>query len=147
MAATTHDLVDAVATAVGALTGWTRSTFAPGLFGRDPDRRVHKSFAVSAPESAPEQRELRQVPAQGGWFGTIVVVEWAYRLRGDAQVADYAAALDAEVDMVGAVMGVTNQAAVVQRLGRRVVAEGWVIGEARFLLPHRYSLNGLPPSP
>lgn len=147
MAATPRDLVEAIAAGVGALDGWTRSRWAPGLFGRDTDRLMHRAFAVGAPETSPDAREQRQIAAQGMWSGTVIEIEWAHRLRGDAQAGDYSEALDTEVDLVGAVMAITSQAALVQRLTRRAVPEGWVLGVARFTLPHRYSLTGLPPAP
>lgn len=146
MATTTRDLVEVVSSGIAALDGWTVSRWPAGLFGRDTTQLMSKSFAVGAPETAPEAREVRQIPAQGMWSATVLEVEWAYRLRAKEEVGDYLAALDAELALVGAVMGITSQAATIQRITRRTV-DGWVLGLVRFSLPHRYSLTGLPPSP
>ena len=135
------DLRATVLAALEAVSGWTESRHAPELFGRDSDNMMHKAFVVGVPETVPHSREGRQVAAQGMYAESVVEVQWAYRLRGDAQSTDYSAALDAELVVVATVKGVADANVMVERLSRRAVAEGWVLGVSRFRVLHRYRLT------
>lgn len=139
MPSETSTLRAAVTTAVDALTGWSVSRFAPELFGRDTDQLSHHSFAVAV--SVSEPRDGRQSLSDGLLSVSTVDVHWAHRLRADAQSADYSAALDAEQDLVKAVVGVNTQHLLVQRLSRTSRPEGWVSGTATFQAVHRYALS------
>lgn len=142
MATATSAIRSAVISAVDALTGWRESSFAPDLFGRDPDRNQHLSFAVSCPETTIPTDRGRQRSTEGAFVSLTVIVQWAYRLRGDAQSADYSAALDAEADMVAAVLGISSlHVVLVGPLSRRAAAEGWILGTARFAVSHHYPLT------
>lgn len=131
-----------VATAVGALEGWAVSRWAPELFGRDTDHVLHHSFAVAIPETTPHEATNRQRmgPETVLLVTSIVEVMWAHRLRGDAQSADYSAALDAEQDVLNAVLHINGQAVRFERASRRAALEGWVLGTLRFQVAHRLGL-------
>lgn len=128
-----------VTAAIAALDGWAVSRFAPEYFGRDADQLMHHAFAVGAP--ATEPRDPRQGLTEGMLCTTTVEVQWAHRLRGDAQSADYDAALNAEQDLVKAVVGVSSQHVLVVRLTRSAKLEGWVIGTSTFGVLHFYALS------
>ena len=131
-------LRQAVIAAVSLLDGWTLSKFAPELFGRDTDQLSHHSFTVGIPSTEP--RDAEQSLAWEMLSASTVEVQWAHRLRGDAQSADYDAACDAEQDVVKAVIGISSQHFLVTRLVRAAKAEGWVTGTATFSAIHRYAL-------
>lgn len=128
----------AVTAAIDALDGWSVSKFIPELFGRDTDHVAHHAFAVAVVSTEP--RDGRQSLTDGCLVVSSVEVYWAHRLRGDNQVADYSAACDAEQDMVKAVVGISSQHILIQRLSRAAKVEGFVIGTAAFSVIHRYSL-------
>lgn len=96
------------ATALEAVTGWTQSTYLGDLWstanmlGLSP----HKRFAVSAPSTQTLGRRETQKPLRnrpgGSMVRTRVSVRWMWRVRSDAQVADYDAALDAEQILITA---------------------------------------------
>lgn len=130
-----------VTSAIDALSGWTPSRFAPELFGRDTDGLVHHSFAVAVPETEVHARDGRQRVAEGLLVTSRVEVYWAHRLRADAQSTDYDAAANAEDDLVAAVRAISNAHVLVQRMTRRAVPEGWVLGTVTFTVLHRYSLT------
>jgi hypothetical protein len=137
----TVELRQAVATAVDALSGWTQSRFPAELFGRDTNSLQHHAFAVHLPDTVPHAREGRQRASEGMWSESAVEVLWAHRIRNDAAVADYDAALEAEQDLAAAVKAIADQYMMVERLSRRTVAPGWLLGTARFRVQHRYSLS------
>lgn len=90
-----------VATALEAVSGWTASTYlgelwpTANMLGLTP----HKRFAVSAPSTSTigrrETEKTRNRPG-GSAVMTRLDVRWMYRIRADAQVSDYDAALTAE---------------------------------------------------
>lgn len=129
----------AVAAAIDALTGWRESRWAPELWGSDPDGYQHLVFAVAAVNTEPN--DGRHHLTDGHLAFTTLDVRWAHRLRGDAQVTDYAAALDAEQAMVKAVVGIASQKVLLVRLARGALAEGYVVGTATFRAMHRYALT------
>jgi len=96
------------ATALEAVSGWTQSTYLGDLWstanmlGLSP----HKRFAVSAPSTQTlGRRETQKTPRNrpgGSMVRTRVSVRWMWRVRSDAQVADYDAALDAEQILITA---------------------------------------------
>ena len=124
---------------VGALADWRLSTFAPEFFGRDPDTVSHHTYAVGTP--ATEPRDPRQGLVEGALVTTTVELQWAHRLRADAQSEDYAAGCDAEQDLVKAVVGISSQHVLVARLTRTAKLEGWMTGTATFNVLHRYALT------
>lgn len=141
MAVSTSTVRQAVVEAVSALDGWTNSRFAPDLFGRDTDNLSHHSFSVGTPDSSVNSRDGKQGLSDGFLASTTVEVRWAHRLRGDAQSDDYDAALDAEEDLVQAVVGISSEHVLVQRLARKADPSGWILGTATFSAVHRYPLS------
>lgn len=139
MASSTSEVRTAVTNAIDALSGWTPSRYAPEAFGSDADQLMHHSFSVAVTDTTPIQQRQR-VP-EGLMMQSTVEVRWAHRLRGDAQSADYNAALDAEATMAGAVMAVLTKQVLNVTLARESRAEGWVIGLARFTVLHRLALT------
>lgn len=132
-----------IATVLEALTGWKESTFAPGLFGRDPQPTMHLAFAVGMPTSAIPEGQ-RQRLSEGAFVDSSVSVRWAYRLRGDAQVADYAAALDQEALAIKAVCGASTADGVHYLLSNAIrddSTEGWILGTLTFRALHRIALQ------
>lgn len=140
MASDTSSARQAVTAAIAALDGWTVSRFAPELFGRDAGQLLHHAFAVGVPDTTDHPRDGRQRRSEGLLVTSTVVVTWAHRLRGDAQDGDYDAALDAEQDLVGAVKAISDAHVTVQRMTRRALPEGWVLGSVTFAVLHRYAL-------
>lgn len=139
-----HSIRSRVAAAIEAVTGWSES---PTVYDRFPDatRQVaHLGFAVGVPDTTTLAQD-RQRPANGVYAFTVVGVRWTHRLRADAQVADYDAACQAELDMVAAVMGMTRNPGLAPRLrsaNRSVVADGtYVLGSAIFDVSHTYPLE------
>lgn len=96
------------ATALAAVSGWSESTYLGDLWstanmlGLSP----HQRFAVSAPSTQPAgRRETQKTPRNrpgGSMVSTRLAVRWMWRVRSDAQVADYDAALDAEQILITA---------------------------------------------
>lgn len=141
MAVSVSTVRQAVVEAVSALTGWVNSRFAPDLFGRDTDGLSHHAFSVGCPDSSVNSRDGKQGLSDGFLASTTVEVRWAHRLHGDAQSDDYDNALDAEEQLVQAVVGISSEHVLVTRLARKAVAEGWILGTATFSAVHRYPLS------
>lgn len=137
----TSALRQLVSAAIDGLTGWTVSRWSPDLFGRDTDHMMHHAFVVSVPETSLNPREQRQRVTEGLLVESVVEVSWAHRLRGDAQSADYSTMLDDEQDLVGVVRAISTAHILVERMSRRAVAEGWILGTVRFRAIHRYALT------
>lgn len=138
-----HDVAivrQTVVAAIGAVNGWKESSWPADLFGRDTAMILHHTFAVGIASTTPHSRDARQRVAEGLLVTSTVVVSWAHRLRGDAQIGDYDAALDAERDVVGVVMRIANMHVTLQELSRSTRTEGWVLGTITFSILHRYSL-------
>jgi hypothetical protein len=127
-------------TAITTVQGWTVSRWVPELFGKDPASFMHHAFAVGIPTTEPQVRDARQRVSEGLLVSSTVEVYWAHQLRGDAQVLDYDAGLDAERDVVGACMRIATTHIMVQRLARNARTEGWLLGTITFSIVHRYSL-------
>lgn len=142
------DLRARIAAAVEALaapSAWKESPN-PALYPRDPGRWAHLSFAVTTPRtlfrSPVESSRLRR-GTEGGLVDTTVLVRWVFRLRGDAMVADYDAALDAELVLMKALLGValTDLHLELVSADRPISPEGeWLIGQVTLTAQHRLSL-------
>lgn len=140
MPGSTSTLRTLVQNALLAESGWTLSRYAPELFGRDTNGLVHHSFSVGIPETVPIG-DSHQRLADNMYAMSTVRVRWASRLRGDAQSADYGAMLDTEeATVVRRVVAISSANVLVVRLTREARAEGWVLGDATFQVPHRYAL-------
>jgi len=139
-----------VAAAVEALatpSAWRESRWNYNDFPRDPGTYAHLAFAVGAPitrfttimESYRHKRG-----ADGGLVDTEFGLRWTFRLRGDRQVGDYDAALDAEAALVQAIAGASLvNAHIGQTQARRsVVGDGaWLLGEVSIVAQHRLALQ------
>lgn len=142
-ALTVSQLRARVAAAVAALSGWTQSRWPPGRFGADTDQLLPLSFAVEIAATEQHPTPGRQTPALGCSAESMVVVAWAYRLRGDAPVSDLDAATAAEATMLAAVVG-ASQADLhltFDAADRDTSTEGWLLGRARFRALHRLALT------
>lgn len=131
----------AISDAIAGLDGWTKSRWAPDLYGKDTDHLLHHSFAVGVTTTSPDSRDNRQRVSEGLLVASTVEVQWAHRLRGDAQSADYDAMLDDEQAMVGAVRSLATFHVLVESMERRAGPEGWILGRVRFRAVHRYGLQ------
>ena len=99
-----------VAAPVAALTGWTLSRYVYDLFGADARSIAHKNFVAGVVSTAPKGG--RQRLTEGAYVESLAVLRYSYRIRTDAQVSDYDAALDAQGALIAAVMGSIDQAAL-----------------------------------
>lgn len=132
-----------IAAALAAIEGWRESNLAPGLFpGQEPRALQHLAFAVAVPES-PALRD-RQKPALGAPVETAVEVVFLHRLRGDAQVSDFDAFLDAEQTALEAVIGIARTDLVLgfEGASREILADGTLAqATLRFNVQHRLALQ------
>lgn len=86
--------------------GFTISRFAPQFFGRIQNTLAHKAFTVDIRTSIDAGERMRR---QGPMCETQVQVLFAYRLRPkDVYPTDYDSMLDAEEDIIRAVLGAYN---------------------------------------
>ena len=135
-----------VAAALEAVAGWTESRFAPARFGRDANQLVHRSFSVepSAP-ATPLSADRRQRRSRGVEMVSPLVVRYAHRLRADAQVSDYDAALADEAVVVKTVLGVSRtdlHLTLDAVVAREVSPDGaWYLGALRFNAIHTLALE------
>lgn len=132
-----------IAASLEAVTGWRESTFHPGLFGRDPQPTMHKAFAVGMPTMALPDAQ-RQKLTEGAYVVSQVDVRTGHRIRADAQVADYAAALDEEALLIKAVVGTSTADGIhflFDSAARDDSIEGWTLGTLRFRAIHRIALQ------
>lgn len=134
-------ILEAVAGAGGGTEVWRPSVFLPSIEGAELDGSMHRSVSVEIAETAPHPREGRQRVADGMLVQHVVLVRWAYRIRGDAVSSDYDAALDAEQQLVRALVAISVEHVLVARLQRRLVAEGWLLGTVTLSVTGRYPLQ------
>lgn len=138
-------LRDRVRTAVDAVAGTSESRFHPDLFAHDVDQLIHKSFAVDLTENQAETTDGRQYAAAGAYSGSILRVQVAYRIRGDATNTDISAAYDFEKLVRAAVYGISRASINMryQATQRRIV-EGvqspWQLSEITFRIFHHLPL-------
>ena len=135
-----------IATAVGGLSGYAESRWVPEHFGLDPSGLLHKSFAVAygggapAPFSAGQRQRLTEGFRQASRFSVRV----CYRLRGDAQRADYDTALDGLGIIQKTVIGVSSADLHIQiesDAAPEISLTGeWFLGRLVFTCYHRIAL-------
>ncbi|MCB9763926.1 MAG: hypothetical protein H6739_29415 [Alphaproteobacteria bacterium] len=132
-----------VASALADLDGWTESRWAYGLFGSESDHLLHHSFAVGVEDTVLHPRAGQQKLHEGALVVTTVQVQWAHRLRQDAQVADYGAALDSEAQAIVKLLSVDRRVLHVlfSDARRRTTEEGWLLGTMRFRAIHQLALR------
>lgn len=130
--------------------GWRESTRVVDLFGQDARSLVHLAFAVgvlgTVPHALDRQSSRGGTSIRGAVVATGVVVRWAHRLRTDAHVEDYDAALVAQEALVAAVLAVdANPELGVRLLQLRrpeVAGDGtYLLGSVEFEVVHRLRLE------
>lgn len=142
MAGSAATVRQAIATSLAALPGWTQSRWVLDEFGADTDHTLHHTFVVRIGDTTAHQPEGRQRASEGLWsVESPVLVLWAHRLRGDSQVADYDAALDAEQLLVKAIKAVAGLHILIEQMSRRAGPEGFVLGQVRLRVVHNYALT------
>ena len=126
--------------------GWRASRYAYDLFPGPDSRQVeHLAFAVGVPRTTPEALD-RQSRALGITVRTGLGVRFTCRLRADAQVGDFDAALDHEVDLIRCVhAALKNPEFSIRYTGttlRQVLADGTVwYSETSWEVLHRLPLT------
>ena len=128
-----------VATALTA-AAFRESRFGYELFGSDPQHVQHKTFSVGLTTTAAEPRRRGQLAVH-----TVVSIKWSARVRADAQVSDYGAALDLEETIVAAVRGASKvnmfSLDYVSTPQREIAPTGdWFIGRVDFQAQHFYEV-------
>lgn len=101
-----------------ALPGWVQSRQAPGLEAtlavqgggiqldtRPQSHRVYSVAVLATAATAGSRQSRRGTVARGTIVTSTVRVHWAYRLRADAAAADYGSALEAQHEILAAVLG------------------------------------------
>jgi len=131
-----------LAAAIDAVSGFAESRYVYDLFGSDSRHIMHKAFAVGANQTTakPQARARRH---SGQWATTTFAVKFAVRIRADAQVADYDAALNLEEDVVQAALAMAQTNITSIELAsvpsRTVSPEGeWFLGQVVFSVVHLY---------
>lgn len=126
--------------------GWHESAYGYDFISADSRHLAHKAFGVGVRStSVPVEQRQRRPGKEGG--GILVESEVAVRFLvnvKDQPVAGTDAAMDAEVDLVRAVLGSKHRNMVVSLSSipeRRLLADGtYYRGEVRFSVMHTYPL-------
>ena len=145
MTLATSDIRRRVADAIRALPGWTESRWTYDLFPLDTSSLAHHAYAVGVPSSTPVDRDRQR--RAGALMVTSVAVRWLHRVRADRQVADYDDALDAELDLMAAIMaldGVPDLSVRIDSIpSRAITGDGtYLQGDVSLQVMHRYHLGG-----
>ena len=120
MSDTVKSLVDAIQTAVGALSGWQLSRVHPAAFAMDSRPMAHLGFAVHAPASS--MREERQRNSEGALTTTTITVTFSARIRADAAAEDADLAYTHEATMIAAVVALKTSMHIALTSVSRTVA-------------------------
>lgn len=137
----------AVIDAALSASGWRESRDPYDRFGQggDGDNRLHLGYAVGIISSTPRAAvRQRQRASEGVEAETDVRVKWAYNLAALDQVTSYDAALDAGAAIRVAALSAHESAdlhLVYAGDGQTVDADGWLIGEIRFVAVHLLALS------
>tara|TARA_R110000824_G_scaffold66827_5_gene173154 strand:+ start:2273 stop:2716 length:444 start_codon:yes stop_codon:yes gene_type:complete len=147
MAATVKSIRQRVETAIDAVTGFSPSKHPYDVFGRDPSSVLHKRFAVGVPSTLPVANR-RQRTSVGAVCNTTIGVTYCTRVRPKDQVDSYDDSLDAEAEIIKAVMADTAALKVDASISfdgvvRREVdpAGEWIIGDIEFTALHVLDLD------
>ena len=114
------------------------------LLDRDTDQLLPNSFAVGAPRSDIDMFDGRDRYGSEGEAATVIGVRLASRLRTDASIADYDAALDAEQRLVEVTLELDRTLLHVrlESMERNVSADGvWMFSRVLFLCHHRFKFG------
>ncbi|HIA01386.1 MAG TPA: hypothetical protein EYN66_05675 [Myxococcales bacterium] len=147
MSATVKSIRQRVQTAIDAVTGFSPSKHPYNVFGRDPASVLHKRYAVGVPRTEPAANR-RQRGSVGAVCTTTIAVTYCIRVRPKDQVASYDESLDAEAEIIKAVMadtsalkadvGISFQGVVMREVDP---AGEWIIGELEFAALHVLALD------
>ena len=147
MPATIKSLRQRVETAIDAVAGWSVAKHPYNVFGRDPSSVLDHRFAVGCPNTLPVPGR-RQKTAQGAVCNTVIAVTYAFRIRPKDQVASYDDSLDAEAEIIKAVMADTvalKTDASISFTGatsREVQPAGeWIVSDLEFSALHVLALE------
>jgi len=135
-----------IATTLEALSGWTESRWVYDFMAYDASTEIHQTFALGVGATNPTAptggRRKAVVEAE-----TEILVRYLWRIRGDAAITDYDAALDAGDDLLVAIhanwplythvifRGVLPRFVPIELEGR------YFIGEIRLGVKHAYALT------
>lgn len=123
---------------------WSPATYTYEQFGSAALTEAdHHTFALQLPGSIP--RGDRQHPSVGTFSTTELAVRWGHRIRPEAVVFDQLEALDAEVELVAAIVATESNPRLELALSsanRTTTRDGLVfLGELHFAIPHNYPLS------
>lgn len=131
-------------------SGWRLSPFIFDTFDLTPRDIWHLGYAVGLGQSVPSASDRRQKHAgssavTGVMVETLVRVRFGHQVRADNQIADEGAALNAELALAAAVMGIagdTGMRVTLARVAERITGgDGTQFrGELQFAAWHRYAL-------
>lgn len=114
----------------------------------DPGQFAHLAYSVWLPASdfdASRDSSRTQRGGTGGLLRTGLRVRWTYRLRADAAVADYDAALAAEAAVILALTGISALGGLhlaIQGAAREVVGDGaWLMQEISAIATHQIPIQ------
>jgi len=132
-----------ISTALDGVAGWSPATVAHGT-RPDVKRFGHKQYTVGVPGGV--TRQGKHIVANGAYTETTVAVQWRYKLRPDAHVADYDAALVEEAKLIAAVYALSDRTGLpglqVTRQDRRVESDGkHLLGDLAFAATHLLPLS------
>jgi len=131
----------AISTALAG-AGWRESRVVFDLFPGDTRQIVHKSYAVGVTSTAPATTNERQTPHRGSVVQTRVAVRFCARVRADAQVSDYAAALVLEADLLEAIKTAVVMLTYRGTTQRTVTGDGTLfLCEVEWSALHRIALS------
>ena len=134
-----------LAASVEALSGWHESTWAPPQH-LDTDHLLHHVFTIEPITTTVEPSETRQRASRGVYAETIVLVTWVHRITLDNQITSYAAALDAEADVVAAVLATDDTPSdggvhyLLDSMSRDT-SDSWVVGKIRLRVVHQLGIS------
>ena len=147
MPATVKSLRQRVETAIDAVTGFSVAKHPYNVFGRDPSSVLHRRFAVGVPRTEPVPNR-RQRKTDGAVCQTVIAVTYCVRVKPKDQVASYDDSLDAEAEIIKAVMANTPTLAADASISfsgvvmREVDPAGeWIIGDIEFAALHVLDLD------
>lgn len=133
---------DRMATAAGAVAGWSETS----PFDLFSDRALrHQTFAVGLAETTPDPRARQS--GSGILSTTTVQIVSAYHLRIDGRIADFASALEAEAAFVAGIIANFNAAGLpgpltLVRIQRAILddQQAAVLTTSTFTVQHYYPL-------
>lgn len=131
-------------------SGWALSPYVFDSFDQTPRELWHLGYAVGLGQSVPSGSDSRQrhqgsSTVIGVMVATSVLVRFGHHIRADAQISDEGSALDAELALVAAVMGIAGDSGMRVTLdriaSRSTIGDGTQYrGEVQFQAWHRYAL-------